>query len=217
MESPTGRARRILTARETWWAVGLTRTLQRWGVRPLVMALLAALFAMLAGIAFYNVPYSGRPEVWWAAGALGIQIRLLFELLGGMLMVTGMARSRLDAFFAEGLATFSDAVVLVGVGYSVDIFLPGGADLGWCAALLAVFCEYVRVIGGSLGLPQLFTGPFGRQPRMYVITFGAIAAGVQNAIFRPGWAMVPALLIVVIGTAWTISRRAEGIVRQLKA
>ena len=189
--------------------------LQRRGVSPGAMAVAATAFALLSGVSLYNAPLSGRPEIFWALGAFGIQARLLCELMGGMLTVRGLARSKLDSFLSDALARASDALILVGAGYSVDIFLPGGADLGWLAAVLALSTAFVRVLGGSLGLPQSYQGPLGRQQRMYVITFGAIAAGVQNAIFRPGWAMVPALLLVVIGTGWTVARRAEAIVRQL--
>jgi hypothetical protein len=191
------------------------QALQRRGVGPSAMAVVATAFSTLAGISLYNAPLSGRPELFWALGAVGIQARLLCELLSGMLMVRGLARSKLDSFLTEMLARASDALVLVGAGYSVDLFLPGGSSLGWLAAVLAVLTAFVRVLGGALGLPPNYAGPLARQQRMYLVTFGAIAAGVQNAIFRPGWAMVPALLLVVIGTGWTLARRAEALVRQL--
>jgi hypothetical protein len=52
---------------------------------------------------------------------------------------------------------------------------------------------------------------------MFVITLGAIIAGIQNVAFRPGWAMVPALLIVVVGSAATIARRVEYIAKTINS
>ena len=42
--------------------------------------------------------------------------------------------------------------------------------LGWAAATAAVFTAYVRLLGGSLGQVQRFTGPLAKQHRMALLT-----------------------------------------------
>lgn len=215
-ETPTGASRRLLKSRQTLMAASLTRLLARAGVRPNAISVLGVFFAIGAGAAFYNVPYAGRPALWWALGALGVQLRLLCNMLDGMLAIEGGMHTRLGELYNDLPDRISDSVILVAAGYSVEQLLPGGATLGWFAALLAVLTAYVRLLGGSMGLPQTFMGPMAKQHRMFIITVGAIASWIQSATFRPGWAMGPALVIVVIGSAWTIARRVEFIAKALK-
>jgi hypothetical protein len=86
---------------------------------------------------------------------------------------------------------------------------------------------YVRTLGGALGTPQYFTGPMAKQHRMFVITLGALFAAFQTSSFqasgwamvssRPGWAMAPALIVIVLGSAVTVVRRIQLIARDLAA
>ena len=217
METPTGAARRRLKARETLWAGGLTRALARLGVSPNAVSIVGMLFALLAGYSFVRAPYGGRPELWWALGALAVQLRMLCNMLDGMLAIEAGRHTKLGELYNDLPDRISDSLILVGAGFSVEQFLPGGSALGWLAALLAVLTSYVRVLGGAMGVPQPFAGPLAKLQRMFVITAGAIVAGIQNAVFRPGWAMIPALLIVVVGSAATIVRRVEYIAKTLNS
>src|SRR5713226_6455863 len=47
---------------------------------------------------------------------------------------------------------FADVVILVGTGYSIAAF-GWGRELGWLAAVLAVMTAYIRLLGGSMGVP----------------------------------------------------------------
>ena len=94
--------------------------------------------------------------------------------------------------------------------------MPGGSALGWCAALFAAITAYVRVLGGALGTPQYFTGPMAKQHRMFVVTVGALLSALQSISLRPGLAMAPALVIIVVGSAMTTVRRIELIARDLQ-
>ena len=47
--------------------------------------------------------------------------------------------------------------------------------LGWLGALAAAVTAYIRVLGGSLGLPQDFRGPLAKPHRMVVMTSGVWA------------------------------------------
>ncbi|MFT8209500.1 MAG: lysophospholipid acyltransferase family protein [Symbiopectobacterium sp.] len=56
-------------------------------------------------------------------------------------------------------------MLLLGVGYGVLLF-PYAPLLGWGAALLALATAYIRLLGGTCGLVQRFSGPMAKQHRM---------------------------------------------------
>jgi len=109
----------------------------------------------------------------------------------------------------------SDAVTLLGVGYSISAW-PWAVDLGWAAALLAVMTAYVRVLGGACGLPQRFSGPFAKQQRMVVIIFAAIMC-VGLPVPWQQWTMLGALVLVALGSALTVVLRTRAILHDLAA
>ena len=79
--------------------------------------------------------------------------------------------------------------------------------LGWLAALLAAIAAYIRLLGGTLGLPQDFRGPMAKPQRMAALTIGAVAAPFE--LWTTDSLVVPtlALALVVAGTAVTIGLR----------
>jgi phosphatidylglycerophosphate synthase len=174
-------------------------------------------FAAGAGIAFmYVSPESAHPALLWIAGAIGVQLRLLCNMLDGMLAIEGGMKSKLGDLWNDIPDRLSDTFILVGAGYGVEWLVPGGSALGWCAALFAAITAYVRVLGGALGTPQYFTGPMAKQHRMFVVTLGALVSALQSVWTRPGLAMAPALVIIVVGSAMTTVRRIEAIARDLQ-
>lgn len=75
------------------------------------------------------------------------------------------------AFAAAGAA-----LILVAAGYAAGI-----AWLGWLAALLAVTTAYVRLLGGSLAVPQDFGGVMAKQHRMAVLTGALVLQAVEHS------------------------------------
>ncbi len=65
-------------------------------------------------------------------------------------------------------------MIIIGVGYGLSITFPIAITLGWVAAFFAVMTAYIRVLGGSCGLEQRFTGPMAKQHRMALLTGIAI-------------------------------------------
>ena len=216
-ETTTGGARRSLRTRSRGWAVALAHALARTGARPNEVSVLGMVFAAGAGIAFmYVSPESAHPALLWIAGAIGVQLRLLCNMLDGMLAIEGGMKSKLGDLWNDIPDRLSDTFILVGAGYGVEWLVPGGSALGWCAALFAAITAYVRVLGGALGTPQYFTGPMAKQHRMFVVTLGALVSALQSVWTRPGLAMAPALVIIVVGSAMTTVRRIELIARDLQ-
>jgi phosphatidylglycerophosphate synthase len=94
--------------------------------------------------------------LWWSPGwsafiaaAVCVQLRLLCNLLDGMVAIEGGKSTATGALFNEIPDRLADPLFLVPLGYA-----SGYPWLGWLAALLAVLTAYIRVLGGALGLPQ---------------------------------------------------------------
>src|SRR2546428_6316204 len=149
--------RRPLKAPERSWAKSLARLLVRWRVRPNSISILSILFAALAGVAFLlsrDAPPMARLALLITAAA-GIQLRLLCNMLDGMVAVEGRMASKVGDLFNEFPDRVADVVILATAGDAVMRFSFEPA-LGWCAAVFALLTAYVRALGGSLQLQQDF-------------------------------------------------------------
>jgi phosphatidylglycerophosphate synthase len=211
-------ARRPVAARGSAWAVALAASLARRRVRPnaisaasLVAATLAGLCLLLAG----RIPLAFG-VVALVLGAGLIQLRLLCNLLDGMVAIEGGLASKNGGVWNELPDRISDAVVLVCAGYVAGgpVWAPA---LGWCAALLAVLTAYVRALAGSLGATQDFGGPMAKQARMQTLSAACLlAAALAPFGYRP-WPLAIALAIVAAGSVLTVFRRTRHLVRELEA
>lgn len=145
---------------------------------------------------------------------LGIQLRLLANVLDGLVAVEGGKGSPIGALYNEFPDRLADTIILVSMGYAA------GVDwLGWAAALVAALTAYVRVFGGALGQAQSFQGPMAKQHRMALATVALIGAQAA-ATWQPGWytlVLQSALVVIVLGSAITCATRTRTIVRQLDA
>ena len=99
-----------------------------------------------------------------------------------------------------------DSLLLVAAGYAGE--LPW---LGWVCALLAAVCAYVRLLGGTLGQPQDFSGPMAKPHRMAALTLGCLVAMIWFG------GLQIALGVIAAGTAVTIARRLIGLSKALRA
>jgi phosphatidylglycerophosphate synthase len=196
--------RRPLKTRQAGWAQALARALGAAGLTPNGISTVGVLFAAGGAACFLAAP----DNRWlWLAGGLGIQLRLLANMLDGLVAVEGGKASATGPLFNELPDRIEDALLLVAAGYGA-----GAAELGYGATILAVATAYVRASGGALGLPQDFVGPMAKQHRMFVLTLGAILA----ALLPGPPIMLAALWIIVAGAALTCVVRTMRIARLLK-
>jgi phosphatidylglycerophosphate synthase len=210
--------RRELATRRAGWAVSLARWLAVNGVRPNAVSVAGIGFAACSGLAFAVAPdldREARAAVLIAAAA-GIQLRLLCNLLDGMLAVEEGLKSRLGEIYNEVPDRIADIVILVGAGYSAR-YLPYGVTLGWAAAMAAVLTAYVRVFGGSLGAVQHFIGPMAKQHRMFTLTVATLAAAAETLAGAPERAVRVGLAVIVAGAIVTALRRIQRIVAEVTA
>lgn len=204
----TAAPRRELATRNRSWARAVAAWLAARGVRPNAVSVASVVVAAITAGAFVTG--------WPLAAAAGIQLRLLCNMLDGMLAVEGGLKTKTGDIFNELPDRLADVVMLVGAGYALRE-LPHGPVLGWLAAVLALMTAYVRVLSGSLGLPQHFLGPMAKQHRMFVLTLGALAAAGEALVGRPPRAIAVALGMIVLGSAITTWRRAARLLLDAEA
>lgn len=208
--------RRPIRSRDTRLAQRLAQALINRRVGPNTISVAG----MLAGIA---AGMSLAATAWWPAGeracwllaAVLIQLRLLANLLDGMVAIGAGIASPLGELYNEVPDRVSDSAVLVGLGFAAG----GEPWLGFLAALLAMATAYVRAVGKAAGVGSDFRGPMAKQQRMFVVTLAALWLGVLPAATRPqvGGSSLPALALTVIslGSLLTAVRRLRGIARKL--
>lgn len=210
-------ARRPVAARRSGWAVATAATLARWGLRPNQVSVLSLVFAAAAGACLV---LAGRAPIVWkiallvAAAAL-IQLRLLCNLVDGMIAVEGGQQTKRGPVFNELPDRLSDAIILICAGYAVGTGWQSA--LGWCAALLAVLTAYVRALAGSLGATQDFGGPMAKQRRMEVISAASLLGAILAGRGLESWILTAALVLVAAGSVVTVARRSLHLVRELEA
>ena len=206
-ESPAADARRPLTSRSTAWARWLSRRLSATEITPNQISLASIGFALIGGLLLL------RPD-WPVAmvfAAVCIQLRLLCNLIDGMVAVEGGKGTPVGALYNEIPDRVADSLFLIGAGYGIG--LPA---LGWFAALAAAITAYIRTLGGSLGLPQDFRGPQAKPHRMALLSAACIAVAFEDAYRGTQYAMVVALCLIAVGTVWTCVRRLRAIAAALE-
>jgi phosphatidylglycerophosphate synthase len=218
IEQATHTPRRLLATRNAGWARALARRLGRAGVRPNSVSVAGLLFALAACGAFYLVPDLAPGVRPWGLllAAAAIQLRLLCNLLDGMLAVEEGFKNKTGDIYNDLPDRLADVLILVGAGYSLRN-LPGGPTLGWAAAVTAVFTAYVRLLGGSLGRTQHFIGPMAKQHRMFTLTIATLLWAAETTIGLPPRAMPFGLWSIVIGSIVTAWRRTHRIVNEMEA
>lgn len=209
--------RRPLKSRSTAWARAGSRWLLRAGFRPNTVSLLSVAFAAGAGAclaaAFRVTPEMGMALLLLAAA--GVQLRLLCNLMDGLLAVEGGLQTPGGEVFNDLPDRLADTLILLGAGYGLTAW-PWGPPLGWLAAWLAVMTAYVRVLGGSCGLPQRFSGLMAKPQRMAVLTGAAAAAALAPEPWRQSVIAV-ALALIAAGSLLTVITRTGQLLRDLDA
>lgn len=199
--------RRPLASRGTRWAAALTRRLAATQVTPNQISQASMGMAAVSGAAFWlsgEVDAAPARALLLFAGALFCQLRLLCNLLDGMVAIEAGKSAPDGGFWNEVPDRVADILILAGIGYGIE-----APALGWAAAAAAVLTAYLREIGQNLGAGVDFRGPMAKPHRMALITGAALLA-----IFEPLWGgggqvLTLALWIIALGAALTALRRAR--------
>ena len=200
--------RRPIETRNATWAQALAGDIARTGISPNAVSLVGLAFGLIAGLVFACTRHGFEPR-WmvWAIGALCVQLRLLCNMLDGLVADAQKSHSPVGSLYNEVPDRAEDVATLAGFGFAAGSW----PTLGYVAAILAVLSAYIRTQSVVSGAPQDFGGPMAKQHRMFLVTLGALVA-----IF---WEPAPryALMAIIAGTALTCGlrlRRAAAYLRR---
>jgi phosphatidylglycerophosphate synthase len=208
--------RRPLAAREKAWARKLASVLASRDVTPNAISLASVAFALAAAAALWVSGSASASFRNWLllVAAAGIQLRLLCNLLDGMVAVEGGKRTPYGDLYNDIPDRIADVAIFLGSGYGISQ-LPFGVVLGWAAALTAVLTAYVRLLGGSMGLTQQFSGPMAKQHRMAALTAACVISIAEPLWHGRGQVLEATLALIAAGAIVTFVRRISLIGREI--
>jgi phosphatidylglycerophosphate synthase len=199
--------RRPIRSRGARWIQATAGYLADLGVSPNQISIASIL---AAGVAAVSLVYF--PQPWKALICIcGIQLRLLCNLLDGMVAVEHQKQTPLGPLYNEFPDRVSDSVLLVALGYASGI-----PWLGWLGALFAALTAYIRVFGAALGFAQDFRGPMAKQHRMAVLTLGCLFSAIEHFTVRTDYSLSTTCGLIAAGSLLTCGTRILAIVRKLQ-
>lgn len=189
--------RRPLQTRSNQLLQSFAAWLARTAITPNQISVLSIVFAASACVLMlYSANVAGL-----VLAAICIQLRLLCNVLDGLVAVEGGKASPLGAVYNEVPDRIADTLIIVAAGYACH-----HPVLGWFGAIAAMMTAYIRALGGSFGFPQDFQGPMAKPHRMAVLTLGCLAAAGEAYAGQALWALTIASVVVAGGavvTCWT--------------
>ena len=203
--------RRPLASRQRRVFQRLAASLAARRVPPNAISVSSIVLGIAAGVAL--IATSRSDDLWirifWLASAGLIQLRLLANMLDGMVAIESDRASPIGELYNEVPDRVSDSAILIGLGYAVG----GLPVLGYAAAIIALFVAYIRAMGASIGAGQAFHGPMAKPHRMFVISVACVYCGISPSTWQPvdvetGMGVAAgALAVITVGGSVTAVRR----------
>lgn len=211
--------RRPLSSRDTAWAQRLAQYLAGTSITPNQISYASMGFAGVAALAFIC---SGN-YVGWAYVIcmvfviLGCQLRLICNLMDGMVAIEAGKQTRDGALWNEFPDRVADIVVISALGVAT-----GWSALGWAAAALAVLVAYTRELGKGIDGVVDFAGPMAKPHRMALVSAGALLAALIEVrpiaslpVDAARLVLLTVLIVLVVGCVITVFRRVIAMQRRL--
>ena len=212
------KTRRPIKSRGKSWAIRTAKNLAKTGITPNQISLTSIFFSIAAGCCLILSPYPAAgiiKTLLFILAACFIQLRLICNLLDGMVAVEHDKKTRSGQIFNDLPDRIADPIILVSAGYAAGL-LSFAIEAGWLAALLAVITAYIRLLGNSAGAAPQFIGPMAKQHRMAVMTLTNLICAV---VLYWNWhlhVIFLSLIIISIGCLITIIRRLLRITAELE-
>lgn len=205
-------SRRPLKTRSTEWARSMAKALTTAGISPNAISAFSVVAAIAGGAAFIGSARGWIPwPVGWIAGAAMIQLRLLCNLMDGMVAIEGGKKSATGDLWNEIPDRLADTIFLVSAGWAI-----GWPWIGAIAAWASVMTAYVRAMGAALTGAHDFCGPCAKPHRMAILTVAALSTASEALWSESGAVMKVAIIIIAAGTCITIVRRIARLSARLK-
>lgn len=212
--------RRPLKSRGSGWAAALARILAQGKVAPDLISFTSIAFAVLgaACLCLSGISFAWMRGLLLVLAGVAIQLRLLCNLLDGMVAVEHGRGGPYGPIWNELPDRVADLVLLAGAGYAA---YPGGQELGvalgWLCAALALIAAYVRELGRALGQPADFSGPMAKPHRMALLTAACALSLLEPLWDGRGQTMLGALGLMAALTLLTVVGRTRRLAQGLKA
>ena len=200
--------RRPLATRSAGWAKWLSAILVKSNISPNQISVLSIVPALAGAWMLVSTPLSAWKLV---LVVLCIQLRLLCNMLDGMVAIEGGKQSKVGVLYNEIPDRIADSLFIVALGYAIAI-----PWLGWLGALLAAKTAYIRVLGGANGLAQDFRGPMAKQHRMFAMSLGCLIGAAELHFNSSMNALNITAYVIAIGAGITCITRTLHIAKQLK-
>lgn len=211
--------RRPLKTRSKAWAAALAAELGKARVSPDIISLFSVAFAVLGAALLMTAGLEEQPVLrglMLLMAAVCVQLRLLANMLDGMVAVEHGLGSSAGPIWNELPDRIADALFLVGAGYAAwSMGQTAGSWLGWLAALLAVMTAYVRELGRGLDFPADFSGPMAKPHRMFALTVTCVLSAFEPLWRGDGQVLMIGLGVIAAGTLWTLARRTGTLAKRL--
>lgn len=211
--------RRPIKSRDAGWAHRAAAALAHANASPDLISAASFAFAAFGATMLLAASVTGSWPLRAAlllGAAASIQLRLVCNLLDGMVAVEHSRSSPAGAIWNELPDRFSDVALLAGAGYCAAggglLFAVG---IGWLCASLALLTAYLRELGRGLGFPADFSGPMAKQQRMAALTIACVVSTIEPLWGWRGQTLMIALAVVALGTAITAFRRTQTLAKRL--
>jgi phosphatidylglycerophosphate synthase len=203
--------RREVTSRDSKFANRAALWLANKNISPNTISVLSIVFSIFTLFSFYldSVNYLNHLLAMVLA-IVGIQGRLIMNLLDGMVAIEYNKKSLVGGLYNEVPDRISDTFIILGAGLLVAKY-KFGIDLAYLAVILSAFTAYIRTLGASLNSPHFFSGPMAKQHRMALITISCLIGIWYLPIFYI------ALIVMNVGLLITCARRLYKISVYLKS
>jgi phosphatidylglycerophosphate synthase len=223
--TPHGTDRRAIPQRSSTWAAKLADAMVAAKLTPNRVSVGSVVFAIIGGLGFLCsalVATDGARAAWLIVAAVCIPLRLLLNMLDGMLAVEKGLHTPSGDLFNEVPDRLADLVLLATAGYAtLGIWTTGSVDwgvvLGWSAAAFAILTAYVRTLGAANGVGNFFDGPMAKPARMWVLVIASLASLLEPLFDARGLLLAIALVVILLGSILTVVMRLRRIAAALHA
>lgn len=199
--------RRPLKVRSASWAKNFAAMLAKAGIKPNFISVMSVVFA---AIVLITGAMAKNQSLYLLLSAALIQMRLICNLLDGMVAVEHNQSSANGELFNDVPDRFADVFIILGASFSIangDSYSLSALNLAGIGSMLAIITAYVRVLGKSLGTESYFFGPMAKQHRMFFMTVAFITEFFLHGSSLSGKVMYGALVLIALGSFLTVFRR----------
>ncbi|MCQ1957758.1 CDP-alcohol phosphatidyltransferase family protein [Arthrobacter sp. zg-Y826] len=220
-----GTDRREIPQRSSQWAAKSADILAAAKLTPNQISVGSVVFAAVGAAALIWSAHTDDAiirAVLLAAAAACIPLRLLLNMLDGMLAVEKGMSSPVGDIYNELPDRISDVLFLGAAGIATAGLVTAdrvdfGVTLGFLAAILAVLTAYIRCLGASLGTGNFFDGPLAKPHRMWLLMIGVLVGIAEPWLpWAEGWALFGTLALIALGSLLTCARRLRRVSAALR-